>query len=158
VDSASGENQAETDPRFPSGPWVGFFLQTFPLKGKFWMELGLTFRAGVLQGEGRDLVGAFVLRGAYELADGRCRWTKTYTGKHDVFYTGFNEGKGIWGGWEIPPGLWGEIRLHGGFHIWPKGMGDPTEPGLFESAEFPVEQEVVVMPLALPAGTGRLRR
>jgi hypothetical protein len=36
-------------------------------------------------------------------------------------------------------------------------MGDPTEPGLFESAEFPVEPEVVVKPLVLPAGTEGLR-
>ena len=38
----------------------------------------------------------------YDVADGRCHWTKRYLGKHDVFYKGFNEGKGIWGVWEIP--------------------------------------------------------
>ena len=34
----------ETDPRFPSGPWTGFFLQKL-LPGRHVMELRLTFRA-----------------------------------------------------------------------------------------------------------------
>src|SRR5207248_8159181 len=86
----------ETDPRFPSGPWVGFFLQK-QIPGKHLMELRLNFVQGVMRGEGRDWVGEFVIHGRYDLADGRCYWTKRYRGKHDVFYSGFNEGKGIWG-------------------------------------------------------------
>src|SRR5436305_1497811 len=53
----------ETDPRFPSGPWTGYFLQH---RSKGMMELHITFRQGALTGEGRDYVGRFVLRGRYE--------------------------------------------------------------------------------------------
>ena len=65
------------------------------------MELRITFRQGMIRGEGRDWVGTFVLSGHYDLADGKCRWTKRYLGKHDVYYQWFNEGKGIWGTWQI---------------------------------------------------------
>jgi hypothetical protein len=150
VSHAATGNGLETDPRFPSGPWVGFFLQKWPPLGKQWMELRLTFRSGDLTGEGRDIIGTFVLAGSYSVADGRCHWRKTYLGKHDVYYSGFNEGKGIWGTWEIPSGLATPIRLHGGFHIWPEGMGDPTEPGLKEAADLPVEADAEALPLAEP--------
>ena len=135
-------SQTETDPRFPSGPWVGFFLQKFPPLGRQMMEVRLTFRNGVLRGEGRDVVGAFVFAGRYDIADGRCHWTKSYIGKHNVFYQGFNEGKGIWGTWEIPvsPYL---PALQGGFHIWPEGMADPSEPELSESAPVPAEDDPI---------------
>ena len=43
-----------------------------------------------------------------------------------------NEGKGIWGTWEID-------ATRGGFHIWPEGMGDPTAPALEAEAEAPAE-------------------
>jgi hypothetical protein len=132
----------ETDPRFPSGPWTGFFLQKV-IPGRHLMELRLTFRKGVMEGEGRDWVGPFVIRGRYNKDNGECRWTKRYLGKHDVYYKGFNEGKGIWGVWEMPhiptPGF-----NRGGFHIWPEGMPDPTGSQLTEAAELPVviEEEV----------------
>ena len=122
----------ETDPRFPSGPWKGFFLQP-GLPGRHWMEIHITFRNGRLLGEGRDRVGPFVMAGRYDLADGTCRWTKSYVGQHAIDYRGYNEGKGIWGRWEWPLSLvW-----HGGFHIWPVGLGfqDPTR--LNEAAEIP---------------------
>lgn len=129
-------NDVETDPRFPSGPWVGFFLQkTRP--GRHQMELRLTFRSGEIRGEGRDWVGAFFMSGGYNLADGQCYWTKRYVGKHDVHYKGFNEGKGIWGIWEMPEQILPEYR-RGGFHIWPEGTPDPTQPALSEEAELPV--------------------
>jgi hypothetical protein len=126
----------ETDPRFPSGPWTGFFLQRLILPPKVMMELRLTFREGVMEGEGRDRVGAFLIRGRYSVADGRCHWTKRYIGKHDVYYKGFNEGKGIWGLWEIPTEP--DINYGGGFHIWPEGQGDPTGSHLSEAADLPV--------------------
>jgi hypothetical protein len=134
------DTELESDPRFPSGPWTGFFLQP-GIPGRHLMELHLTFQAGNLTGEGRDWVGQFVLRGRYDLVDGRCHWTKRYLGKHDVFYNGFNEGKGIWGTWEIPSPLAGFANLRGGFHIWPEGMADPTGQTLAEEAEPPVEVE-----------------
>lgn len=124
----------ETDPRFPSGPWVGFFLQK-ELPGKHTMELRLTFRDGQMEGDGRDWVGEFLVKGRYDTADGKCYWTKKYLGKHDVFYQGFNEGKGIWGTWQI-----GELA-RGGFHIWPEGLGDPSNETLDAEAELPAPEE-----------------
>ncbi len=136
--------ELETDPRFPSGPWTGYFLQR-ALPGRHLMELRLTFRQGIMEGEGRDWVGSFLIRGRYSLADGRCHWTKRYLGKHDVFYKGFNEGKGIWGVWEIPTVSVPSIGK-GGFHIWPEGMADPTDSHLSAAADLPAtsEQEVAV--------------
>jgi hypothetical protein len=130
----------ETDPRFPSGPWTGFFLQRL-IPGRHQMELSLTFRNGAMTGAGRDWVGDFTIRGRYTIEDGRCYFTKRYVGKHDVFYNGFNEGKGIWGTWEIPAGS-GMVPQRGGFHIWPEGMHERNEPELSEEADLPVEQEV----------------
>jgi hypothetical protein len=125
----------ETDSRFPSGPWKGFFLQPSS-SDRHWMELNLSFRQGDLRGEGRDRVGEFLIRGRYDVADGKCWWTKRYIGRHDISYSGFNEGKGIWGTW-----VWNE-RLspswRGGFHIWPAAMGDPTQQTLAEAIETPV--------------------
>jgi hypothetical protein len=144
----------ETDPRFPSGPWTGYFLQPV-IPGRHLMELSLTFRQGQLSGEGRDWVGQFILRGRYCLEDGKCYWTKRYLAKHDVFYQGFNEGKGIWGVWEIPPSGLSE-GWRGGFHIWPEGMPDPSQPVLTEEADLPtaVSEELEVSdPLAVPVGT-----
>ncbi|MBM4068105.1 MAG: hypothetical protein FJ271_04075 [Planctomycetes bacterium] len=129
--------ELETDPRFPSGPWTGFFLQP-ALPGRHLMELHLTFRHGQITGQGRDWVGKFLIRGRYELADGKCHWTKRYLGKHDVFYKGFNEGKGIWGVWEISAEQNLGFTSRGGFHIWPEGMPDPTQPTLSEEADLPL--------------------
>ncbi|HZU38586.1 MAG TPA: hypothetical protein VFA18_21855 [Gemmataceae bacterium] len=129
----------ETDPRFPSGPWTGFFLQKL-VPGRHLMELQLTFSGGTMTGAGRDWVGKFVVRGRYELDSGRCRWTKRYLGKHDVYYQGFNEGKGIWGTWEIPASFLMPASK-GGFHIWPEGMADPTDSYLSEAADLPAPVE-----------------
>ena len=106
----------ETDERFPSGPWTGFFLQP-ALPGRHWMELHLTFHEGRIRGEGRDWVGSFLVTGRYETDTGKCWWSKKYVGKHDVAYMGYNEGRGIWGTWEMTNPAW-----KGGFHIWPEGM------------------------------------
>src|SRR3954464_11572481 len=102
----------ETDSRFPSGKWVGFFLDK-RLPGRHQMEILLTFAGGRLSGEGRgragklrfrggqDRAGKFSFGGSYDVADGKCAWVKRYVGKHAVRYKGFNEGKGIWGTWEM---------------------------------------------------------
>ena len=132
----SEQPDLETDPRFPSGPWTGYFLQPI-LPGRHLMELRLTFRHGVLTGEGRDWVGPFLLRGRYDVADGKCYWTKRYLGQHDIQYQGYNEGKGIWGRWEFPGVSWN----HGGFHIWPEGMAGAEGNSLHEAADEPVEVE-----------------
>lgn len=135
--------EVETDPRFPSGKWVGFWTQTVPIHGRLKQEMILTFHRGEIDGEGRDKVGKFHIRGFYSIEDGKCRWTKRYVGRHDVFYQGFNEGKGIWGTWEIPAT---EIARHlkGGFHIWPEGMNDPTGSTLAAHADLPATEKAKV--------------
>ncbi len=130
---------AEVDPRFPSGSWTGFFLQE-QMPGRQQMELQLRFCENLMRGEGRDRVGEFTLAGRYETEQGTCYWTKRYIGQHDVYYKGFNEGKGIWGTWEIA--LEGGLTFDvGGFHIWPEGMPDPTGSHLSETADLPVRVE-----------------
>lgn len=115
----------EQDARFPTGPWTGFFLQYW-LPGRHKTNLDLTCRAGELAGTGRDWVGPYTLDGSYDLDTGRCQWTKRYLGKHAVAYRGVNDGRGIWGVWEIR--LLGGLYLdRGGFHIWPEGTDVSAE-------------------------------
>jgi hypothetical protein len=118
---------------FPSGPWTGFFVQPV-LPGRHWMELHLTFKDGTIRGEGRDWVGQFLVRGRYDVAEGKVWWTKSYLGKHDVAYLGYNEGKGIWGTWELKDPPW-----KGGFHIWPEGMGLGESLALSREEDVPEE-------------------
>jgi len=125
----------ETDPRFPTGKWVGFYIDR-RMPGRHQMELTLTFAGGRMTGSGRDRVGAFTCAGDYKTADGKCDWVKQYVQAHALTYRGFNEGKGIWGTWELVD-LGGTYT--GGFHIWPEGMPDPTQPVLAEEADIPVE-------------------
>ncbi len=94
------------------------------------MDLSLRFANGVMVGDGKDDVGVFSVRGRYDSANHECHWTKSYAGAHDVFYKGFREGKGIWGTWEI------QVRLRGGFHIWPLSEGG------MEKAEFSEQTEI----------------
>jgi hypothetical protein len=147
----SAQVPSETDPRFPSGPWQGFFLMAH-LPGRHRMELHLSFQQGIMCGEGRDLIGPFLIQGKYQLEDGKCAWTKRYIRKHDVAYQGYNEGKGIWGLWEIPP------NWRGGFHIWPDAMGDPTSRHLAESvgdaSEVPARLELESAEMGEPEPVG----
>jgi hypothetical protein len=85
------------------------------------MDIHLTFANGSMTGEGTDDVGRFLFKGRYDSVSRECYWTKSYFGRHDVFYRGFREGKGIWGTWEIT------IQFHGGFHIWPASAGEGVE-------------------------------
>ena len=150
-DDSQPDPDMEQDLRFPSGRWKGFFLQPL-LPGRHWMELELTFRRGTLQGEGRDWVGNFLFRGRYEVETGECWWTKQYIGKHSLFYRGYNEGKGIWGKWEWS----GKAGWHGGFHIWPVAMGDPTQQRLAEELDEPATADVETRELA-EAGVADVR-
>jgi len=127
----------EPDTRFPSGKWGGFFTDR-RIPGKHAMEMILSFASGKMTGSGRDRVGEFTIDGEYQVVDGKCEWVKRYIGQHAVGYHGFNEGKGIWGAWKLTDlGL----TFTGGFHIWPEGMADPTQPVLDEEAEIPAEIE-----------------
>jgi len=128
--------ELETDVRFPSGPWTGFYIQPW-MPGRHTMTLDLTFRDGTLTSNGSDRVGPFNFSGSYDPEDGKCHWTKKYLRKHSVSYAGMNEGKGIWGVWEIRL-LGGLYHDRGVFHIWPNGMSpdaeaDRTERALLDS-------------------------
>jgi hypothetical protein len=125
----------EADARFPSGKWVGFFTYHGDTR-KHGMELLLTFRHGAVDGEGRDAVGEFTIRGRYHLDNGACNFRKQYIARHSVEYSGYNEGKGIWGRWNIG------FSAKGGFHIWPEGMNFETLDALAAEEELPDEADV----------------
>jgi hypothetical protein len=130
----------ETDERFPSGPWKGFFLQPEVFASRCRMSLTLTFSENKIQGYGSDVVGKFVMTGRYDLDSGECWITKSYRTGHDIVYKGYNEeGKGIWGTWEILD-FFG--RMSGGWHIWPAGMADPTGSTLHAECEEPRRETI----------------
>jgi hypothetical protein len=118
------ESAAEQDPRFPSGPWLGFYLQYW-LPGRHPTRVHLAWQKGRLEGRGRDEVGTYTVEGSYDLGTGRCEWTKQYLGRHAVIYRGVAAGAGVWGVWELRQ-LGGLFTDRGGFHIWPEGV-DVTE-------------------------------
>lgn len=125
----------ERDPRFPSGAWTGFFLQHW-LPGRHTTDMHLTCSGGELRGQGKDWVGRYTIEGHYQLATGKCEWTKRYLGRHSVAYRGINDGHGIWGVWEIKQ-LGGLYTDRGGFHLWPEGTNvseasDQTERAVLE--------------------------
>jgi hypothetical protein len=131
----------ERDPRFPGGAWTGFFLQRW-IPGRNKMDLHLDWHGGEVSGHGRDRIGAFTITGTYDAATGKVEWTKKYVGKHSVSYRGVNDGRGVWGVWEIRQ-LGGLFTDRGGFHIWPEGAdvseeSDATEKAVLEAmrAEF----------------------
>ncbi|MFL5330919.1 MAG: hypothetical protein ACJ8C4_18650 [Gemmataceae bacterium] len=136
----------ETDPRFPSGKWGGFFLMPHTGPKRHATQMVLDFKAGAMNGAGQDKVGKFVIKGVYDLATGKCEWIKTYVGAHDVHYVGYNEGKGIWGTWSIPAE--NNPAWRGGFHIWPEGMAGADPSKLSEEADAPVDEaDPVLIPI-----------
>jgi len=64
----SNNINAETDPRFPSGSWQGYWVQ-HEIKGR--MSLMLDFHNGSVSGVGADVVGHFIVRGRYCLKTGQ---------------------------------------------------------------------------------------
>jgi hypothetical protein len=138
----------ETDPRFPSGEWTGFWLQR-AYAGRQWMRLFLTFKDGVVSGAGSDRIGDFDMRGTYDLTTGACSIAKTYHGAHAVEYDGKNEGDGqwIWGLWHI------RAFDRGGFHLWPAGEDDPTQRRLKASKDVELDRpRVRLVPAEVGAG------
>ena len=83
-----GNAEVESDDRFPSGPWKGFFLQPRFSTDRKTMSLHLSFTAGKITGDGDDFVGDFVISGRYDLKSGKVWLHKRYVGKYDVFYKG----------------------------------------------------------------------
>jgi hypothetical protein len=131
MDEVSAAN-LEADPRFPSGVWTGFFLQYW-IPGRNKTDMSLTWQDGTLTGRGTDRVGPFTISGTYDTATGRCEWKKQYVGRHSVAYRGMNDGRGIWGVWEIRQ-LGGLYVDRGGFHIWPEGTDVSEESDQTEQA------------------------
>lgn len=129
-----------SEPDFPSGPWIGFYVYGHARQERHRMDLSLTFANGIMSGEGTDDIGPFVIRGRYDAASKECHWTKTYVGAHDVFYEGVREGRGIWGTWQI-----GE-HDRGGFCIWPLGSGTGDSEAEERKQELPLEAAAVEQP------------
>jgi hypothetical protein len=139
---AADTEHVETDARFPSGEWSGFFLQPSVSRGRWRMDLRLTFKEGLLRGDGIDGVGEFLIQGRYDLKTGEVTFHKRYLRRHEVFYRGWNEGKGIWGTWEL---MAAGGRDKGGFHIWPKGHGGMIGEELVAEVEEGAGQEERVL-------------
>jgi hypothetical protein len=85
---------------YPSGAWRGFWQQ----KGwgqQLMHDLQLRFEGGVIEGEGRDIIGPFTFRGKYDNR-GSVTLVKQYLGRHSVLYRGSYDGEGtIFGTWSI---------------------------------------------------------
>ncbi len=127
---SEAEPPRESDPRFPSGRWHGWFAQD---GHRTRMELDLVFSRGRLFGDGRDAVGDFVLSGGYDCTSGACELHKAYLGQHTVEYAGQAAARGIAGAWQLTgappePGI-----TTGPFRIWPAASG--VAEGLVVEAE-----------------------
>jgi hypothetical protein len=104
------------------------------------MDLRLDFRGGRITGSGIDDVGRFAIGGTYEEETLRCRWRKTYVGRHTVLYDGAWDLGSIWGLWTIPP------SARGGFRIWPGARGEGI--ARYEETEADVTDEEPVEAMA----------
>jgi hypothetical protein len=86
---------------YPSGRWDGFWTQSG------WGRQAMTpftlhFAAGVVTGDGRDVVGPFTFDGVYDERTGEVRMVKQYLGRHAVLYVGRPDGEGcIQGTWAL---------------------------------------------------------
>ena len=125
------------DAPFPDGPWRGFYVYS-SARDRHSMDLRLRFRDGVLSGSGDDDVGPFTIHGRYDVEAGEVHWTKTYVGRHSIYYRGFGESSRIWGTWEL-----GEDWT-GGFKIWPRASGGGLEWREEESVEAPASTTSVL--------------
>jgi len=143
------QSNFETDTRFPSGEWIGFWLHKTAFEGRQAMSLALSFTRGKLTGEGKDIIGAFTMQGRYDLSTGKVVIHKYYP-QHHVLYEGWAEqGKGIWGLWTLPGGK-------DGFHLWPKSMRDPTSHTRAAVVQQPRrEPEPAVLTEDMPATVGK---
>ena len=120
IHSASNEFMLETDPRFPSGRWKGYYIQ-WGVRG--WQELTLQFRGGKIDGIAIDKGGECDVHGTYDLATGNVSLVKIYY-YHKVEYRGESRDRGIRGGFMIRY----QFTIDAGdFYIWPdpdQGQGN----------------------------------
>lgn len=86
---------------YPSGDWQGYWEQG--IWGRQPMTpFHLNFSDGQVSGDGRDVVGRFVMTGQYDESTGKIHLIKQYIGKHQVFYVGTPDGEGcVHGTWHI---------------------------------------------------------
>lgn len=124
-------------PDFSNGKWTGFYSYGGCRK-QHRMDMTLLLTGGIIRGYGDDKVGRFEIRGRFDPKAKAATWTKTYLGRHAVFYRGFRDAfqESIWGSWEI------DAKWKGGFKIWPVGSAD----GVVETA---IEPEPKPMPEGL---------
>ena len=110
------------------------------------MDMTLTFENGVLQGEGRDDIDRFVLRGTYEANEAVL--IKDYWGLPSVCHRGFRDGfkTALWGVWEIPQ----KTKVTGGFKIWSLGSADAEDLPETKAEEKPIK--AVGNPVAVEDG------
>ena len=130
------ENPAldEQDPRFPSGPWFGFYRQGGTQSRQ---RFTLQFRGGKVYGEGKDPVAPFVVTGTYCTDTGVVNLTKSYD-TYRVFYRGVAQpDDGIPGLWTIPY-FGGVITDTGEFHIWPDELAMEEGKRLAQEEPVPV--------------------
>ena len=120
----------ETDPRFPSGPWCGHWLQD-GISGR--MKLDLEFNDGRLQGEGSDPIGPFSMTGWYCVKTGIVTICKHYRYGGDVYYDGNTDPDGIEGRWHIR-----RTKQDGDWRIWPEAKGFELVRMEVETADGPV--------------------
>ncbi|MEO0732318.1 MAG: hypothetical protein AAFZ52_05760 [Bacteroidota bacterium] len=108
--------ESERHPHFPSGEWEGHYTYG-PGSEKHPMAFRLNFAEGSVSGAGSDDVGPFTWNGHYDTQSLVVQMVKKYRGAHEVYYDGRADTNGIYGGWRL-------IFSRGGFHIWPKALGE----------------------------------
>jgi hypothetical protein len=85
---------------YPSGSWRGYWEQA-GWGRQAMTDLELRFTGGLIEGEGRDVIGPFTFHGTYD-ERGNVRLVKQYVGRHQVEYLGTYDGEGtIFGRWSI---------------------------------------------------------
>lgn len=137
----SSVSPVETDPRFPSGPWRGYWDQSL-VRG--WMDLQFTFAAGRISGWGHDALGDFVVSGRYDLSTGQVTFEKLIINRHLVNYQGECRAGMIAGRWSIPN------DDQGPFRVWPKALGDQGPIEAQQVDLWPEERRTKPVSLAHP--------
>ena|SRR5688572_32863787 len=94
----------------PSGLWEGHYVQW---GARHPQKMTLEFADGLMQGDGIDGIGSFVIEGEYRVDEEEVRagWIKTYVGRHSVLYLGTVRKGRLVGQWELG-GFEGDFALH----------------------------------------------
>jgi hypothetical protein len=92
------------------GRWVGCFAQPSMAFRPRWMELSVKLAPSAddggrhLTGDGRDVVGRFLLSGSADPVSSEVRFEKRYVGAHPVRYAGSVTDGVLRGVWTLPGG------------------------------------------------------